>query len=1082
MKKLPSLLQVQELLQGERFESFPQLWNFLLENLQSMLSPSYIFYFEREALLQDMTLVSATKAARALEKNQYFYQLKAFASELLESEPAILEKYPGQILDIELGGILLFPIKPMEGRQGILMLTGQQWQPEHLQFVQKVISGLSDVLESLRLRTIVSVYQQEQKLTATMNHLLDQNFHLVRFLKDLVEIIEVTVECQIVVFLQFNDIVGHYSLQAGNAAGCEFYSNQEDFFRSLAMQAETQGMFAKSFSGKNFKGEKYGLDRLESVLVMPVRYYEKPQGAFILLNKSQQRNFQEMDVRNMDILIRSSKPVIFREKEKASIVNRFKKFVTDRIVRQILENPEKGFLGEERKEISVLFVDLNSFTQLAERTEPHRLFVQLNEFLGAMTDLVFDFGGTLDKYIGDGLMALFGTPVELENHSELAVECALAMQKKMNELRKSWKEVGFEELTASVGIFSGQAAVGAVGCEKYMDYTAIGDTVNTASRLTGMARPNSILIGEATFFRMSEVLTVSGTPILQLKGKGKSVQAYEISAFKTEDQLEADLLNADTERKINVLRALGTCPIYKHTRLPLNYLCDSKTQVRIEAIECIRRLNSESFIDPLITSLDHEKDENLRGRIISVVSEISSETVVTLLRDYLGDMNSEVKSRLIHAIGYQGKEENKKLLLPLLNDSNHDVRASVAHALYRYGDESIIGILVKMLDSQDTAMTIAAINVLGKIGTTQVIKPILKVLKTAKNEEVLYAASQAVGRQSKSRTIRFLKHFLKEAKLDEGWYTLALAKEDTETASALYASVLRSENPYVVCAALQSLKQESIDVMLEIEDELLDVLELGEERRQILALSCLKHLPTERVLPVLLNLFETGSMEVRREVLRELGFRKRIELLNLYLDNLYNVDVEIEVHAVAALGTLAVPEALDPLLKKFYATENANLQATILRALGGFKSEKVIPPLLAGLTSPIGRMRANAIDSLIQLDYKECAPLLEPLLLDENNRVRANAALAMWKFGHTQILHSLDHMLCSDDKWMRLSAIWALSETGDDESRRIILSHMDDRDYDVRLRAIMSLKKMDPNLSSLIESLLDSREQETMTV
>src|SRR5690606_3346753 len=150
----------------------------------------------------------------------------------------------------------------------------------------------------------------------------------------------------------------------------------------------------------------------------------------------QQQSFHELDVRSMNTIIRLSKPVIFREKEKNSLVNRFKRFVTDRIVREIMESPEKTRFEEERKEISVLFIDLNDFTSFSESTPPARLFHQLNEFLSDMTELVFEYGGTLDKYIGDGVMALFGTPVELENHAELAVECALAMQARMEVLRK----------------------------------------------------------------------------------------------------------------------------------------------------------------------------------------------------------------------------------------------------------------------------------------------------------------------------------------------------------------------------------------------------------------------------------------------------------------------------------------------------------------------------------------------------------------------------------------------------------------------------------------------------------------------
>lgn len=1064
-------------------QNFHQLFDALVEVFQEAFEAELVFCFESEALLPEIQLTHATSEARRLEHSQHFYQFKAFAGAHMNGEVELLKHFPGQILDMHLRSLLLFPFSFVEGRSGIFILANpsferEEFGKEDLVLLSRIFEVLSDTVESLRLKAIVDLYQHEQQLLERLNRLVDGGIGMQQFHRQLVELVEDTVQCQIVAFLLYSEATGQYMLEAGNAIGCEFYSNQEDFFRSLAIQAESQGIFSRSFSGKHFKGEKYGLDRFETALVMPVSFQEYTHGAFILLNKFQQQSFQELDVRAMNTIIRLSKPVIFREKEKNSLVKRFKRFVADRIVREIMESPERTRFEEERKEISVLFIDLNDFTSFSESTPPARLFHQLNEFLSDMTELVFEYGGTLDKYIGDGVMALFGTPVELENHAELAVECALAMQARMEVLRKKWKKEGKQELSASVGIFSGLAAVGPIGSDRFMDYTAIGDTVNTASRLTSMARPGTILIGQPTFQPLQDVLVVDSERSLTVKGKGQPVNAWEVSALKTEAEIMDLLRLGNSHTRCRILKALGSCTGYKETALPLSWLNDSDVEVRQEAVECIRRMNREIFIEPLIQRLEYETDSDLKQKILGVVSDISSETVVTLLKDYLGDISPDVKSRLVDAIGYQGRDENKKLLLPLLNDSNHEVRANVAHALYRFGDESIIEILLKMMGSQDPGMTIAAVNVLGRIGTTQVVKPLLRAMETNTSNDVRYAVAIALGRQSKIRTIRFLKHFLQSSGLSRDWFTLVLAKEEEpETAAGLYAQVMRSRDLYVLVAALQSLKGESVGVIREVEEEILDLLEYKDDRVQMQALACLRHVSTDRVVPVLLKLYNGGRLEIRREALKELGMRRLSDLASIFVEALKDPDGELEILAVSGLGMIGDLDHLPLLLEKLKHTDNANLKATILRALGGFDSLDVITPLIMGLQSPIGRMRANAIDSLIQRSCTESAGFIRPLLKDENNRVRANAALALFRFGDENIVQSLDEMLQSDDKWMRLSAIWALSEIGDDFSRKIILDHAIDADYDVRLRAIMSLKKMDPNLLSLIQSMMDSHDE-----
>ena len=174
---------------------------------------------------------------------------------------------------------------------------------------------------------------------------------------------------------------------------------------------------------------------------------------------------------------------------------------------------------EQKQEITILFMDLNGFTAFAESSEPDQVTQQLNLYFDEMTKLIVKFGGTLDKYLGDGIMALFGAPRKVFNHAERAVECALAMQERMRHINTTWVRNNLESLSASIGINTGEAMVGTVGCNQFMDFTAIGDSVNVASRLSDQARNGSILIGDTTWQSMQEVLVYKKMATVKLKGK-----------------------------------------------------------------------------------------------------------------------------------------------------------------------------------------------------------------------------------------------------------------------------------------------------------------------------------------------------------------------------------------------------------------------------------------------------------------------------------------------------------------------------------------------------------------------------------
>ncbi len=222
---------------------------------------------------------------------------------------------------------------------------------------------------------------------------------------------------------------------------------------------------------------------------------------------------------------------IREEADKKFIRGAFDKFVSPAVIEQMLNDPTKLRIGGEKKELSILFSDVAGFTELSERIEAKALTSFLNEYLGAMTDIVQANNGTLDKYIGDAVMAFWGAPIDNPKHAEMAVKTAVEMQLKIVELNKMFQEKYGFEIEARVGVNSGEVSVGNFGSSKVFEYTVIGDNVNLASRLEGVNKHygTSIMIADSTLQRLPQGTFVTReVDLIKVKGKHKTVKIHEV--------------------------------------------------------------------------------------------------------------------------------------------------------------------------------------------------------------------------------------------------------------------------------------------------------------------------------------------------------------------------------------------------------------------------------------------------------------------------------------------------------------------------------------------------------------------------
>ncbi len=217
----------------------------------------------------------------------------------------------------------------------------------------------------------------------------------------------------------------------------------------------------------------------------------------------------------------------------------FSSYVTEKVVNELIKNPNLAKLGGERKEVTVLFSDIRGFTTFSEKHGPEEVVKILNEYLGEMTNIIFKWDGTLDKFVGDEIVAFWNAPISQENHAELAIKCALHMVRRLKELQKKWISEGKTPLEAGFGINTGEVIVGNIGAEgKKMDYTVIGDNVNLGARVEGLTRKynTNIIITEFTFEKIRDKIKdgtiwhirVRGLDRVAVKGKTKPVEIYEV--------------------------------------------------------------------------------------------------------------------------------------------------------------------------------------------------------------------------------------------------------------------------------------------------------------------------------------------------------------------------------------------------------------------------------------------------------------------------------------------------------------------------------------------------------------------------
>ena len=240
------------------------------------------------------------------------------------------------------------------------------------------------------------------------------------------------------------------------------------------------------------------------------------------------RSFRRVAVRAKEVL-RKEQMIDTNNKLLRNIIG---SYVSPEIADELVKNPEKiTTIGGEARVVTVMFADIRNFTAFSASHDPREVILMLNEIFEEMSNVVFKYKGTLDNFMGDCMMAFWGAPQPMEDHAHMAVCCANEMQEKMAAIRNGWEKDEYYTLGLGIGINTGPVVVGNVGHHSFKKFTAIGSTVNIASRLETMARRNCVLLSEATRELVNDrVITESF--MVDIKGFSERVKTYSLLKVK----------------------------------------------------------------------------------------------------------------------------------------------------------------------------------------------------------------------------------------------------------------------------------------------------------------------------------------------------------------------------------------------------------------------------------------------------------------------------------------------------------------------------------------------------------------------
>jgi adenylate cyclase len=286
---------------------------------------------------------------------------------------------------------------------------------------------------------------------------------------------------------------------------------------------------------ERFKGKSILIQSVRSAMCTPLMGSDqKVLGILYVDNLTATHSFADEDLEfliafgGLTAVAIENSQLSERIRREALVRSNFERYFSPNIAQVIAQQQDAGRLPSEKRPVVVFFSDIRGFTPMSETMSPDEIAKLLTEYFTEMVDKVFEYGGTLDKFMGDAIMALWGAPIAHEDDADRAVQCAIAQLAELEKLNAKWKQEGRTEVQIGIAINFGEVFAGNIGSDRRLEYTVIGDAVNTAYRLCGKAGPNEILISEPFYQQLKKKPPVEALEPIQVKGKAKKIPVYRV--------------------------------------------------------------------------------------------------------------------------------------------------------------------------------------------------------------------------------------------------------------------------------------------------------------------------------------------------------------------------------------------------------------------------------------------------------------------------------------------------------------------------------------------------------------------------
>lgn len=315
------------------------------------------------------------------------------------------------------------------------------------------------------------------------------------------------------------------------------------------MKTEMQPILITDLSAdERFRSsESMMISGLRSAICVPLIAQGRLAGVLYVDNLNQTAAFTQDELDVLTVVAAQAAAAIDSAKTHAQLAEHamqrsaMERFLSPEVVEMIAANPQEVKLGGVSQKVTILFADIRNFTSLSETLPPEKIVEILNEYFTRVTDVIFDYGGTLDKYLGDGVMAIFGAPLSKGNDAASAVRSAIAIQRLVGEMNRDASARGWPRLGVGIGVNTGMVTAGNIGSPRRIDYTVIGDPVNVAARLMANAGAGQTLISEDTARDLGadSAFTLYRLAPLQVKGKSQPVPVFSVDSEQETQEIQA---------------------------------------------------------------------------------------------------------------------------------------------------------------------------------------------------------------------------------------------------------------------------------------------------------------------------------------------------------------------------------------------------------------------------------------------------------------------------------------------------------------------------------------------------------------